>query len=280
MTTRIKINEADLKDMISSITEKILFGGLPKRDPTGDIHWAFLAGKPYALNEGLISTYPIDDVISSISRLFNLYDGDDYATKNKILYCLDRGEDCEYDGVIESTRAKNETKRIEIKTNRNSLNQNDFDKYFLKYGWFCGYSDDLIAYTNIVRFVYEKKFDIDVTDDIMGKKYIYHICPNIYLSRIDASGLKPKFSSWNTFSNPERVYFFITDISKSDFLNWVKHFKRGKKIHKDNGWSLLRIDTSQLKNKPTFYFDPRMKNGVYTTDTITPNSIEIIDYIE
>ena len=55
--------------------------------------------------------------------------------------------------------------------------------------------------------------------------------------------------------------------------------KKSLIIKKNDGWSLLKIDTSVLTNKPNFYFDPRMKDGVYTMDTISPESIEIIDYI-
>ena len=55
--------------------------------------------------------------------------------------------------------------------------------------------------------------------------------------------------------------------------------KKSSIIKKNDGWSLLKIDTSVLTNNPNFYFDPRMKDGVYTMDTISPESIEIIDYI-
>lgn len=42
---------------------------------------------------------------------------------------------------------------------------------------------------------------------------------------------------------------------------------------------MLKINTDTLTNNPTFCFDPRMKDGVYTTDTISPENIEIVDYI-
>lgn len=281
MKTMIKLNEHKLKKIISSVINEVLFGGLPKKEPTGDIYWATLQNKPYVMEEGLIKTYPIENVIDSISGLFDLYAGDDITERNKVLYGLDQNEDTEYNGTIEYTSAKNKTKRIEIKVNNETYNQADFDKYFLKYGWFCGYSDNLFGYSNIVRFVYEKKFDIDVTDSIKEREYIYHICPNIYLSRINQRGLVPRFSSWNVFKNPERLYFFIDELSHDDFVKWVKHFKEGKKIYSGNGgWSLLKVDVSKLTNGPTFYFDPRMKNGIYTMDSISPENIEIIDFID
>ena len=281
MRTAINLNEDKLKKIISSVINEVLFGGLPKKEPTGDIYWATLQNKPYVIEEGLIKTYPIENVIHSISGLFDLYAGDDITERNKVLYELDQNEDTEYNGTIEYTSAKNKTKRIEIKVNNETYNQADFDKYFLKYGWFCGYSDKLFGYSNIVRFVYEKKFDIDVTDSIKEREYIYHICPNIYLSRINQRGLVPRFSSWNVFKNPERLYFFIDELSHDDFVKWVKHFKKGKKIYSGNdGWSLLKVDVSKLTNGPTFYFDPRMKNGIYTMDSISPENIEIIDFID
>ena len=62
---------------------------------------------------------------------------------------------------------------------------------------------------------------------------------------------------------------------------WVNEFNTEKKLdyQRNDGWSLLRVDVSNLTNSPTFYFDPRMKNGVYTMDNISPENIEIVDYI-
>ena len=281
MKTRIRLNEHELKKLISSVVDEIISGGLPKKDQTGDIYWAALQGKPYIIEEGLIKTYPTKDVVNALEKLFDFYGGDDFTARNKILYALDQFEKCDYNGTIECTGSKNKTERIEIKVNANDYNQTDFDKYLLKYGWFCGYVENIFGYSNIVRFIYEKKFDIEVTDIVNDKDYIYHICPNIYLTRINLKGLVPRFSSWNTFKNPERVYFFLNELSHDEFVQWTQHFKKGKKIHTgSNGWSLLKIDVGQLKNNPNFYFDPRMKGGIYTMDSISPEAIEIIDYIK
>ena len=280
MKTRILIDEENLKGMIGIILNEILYNGLPKQDRSGDVYWAALSGSPYILEEGLIKSYPIKDVISSISGLFDLYEVHDIIERNRVLYELDNSEDSEYTGTIECSEGKNNTQIIELKFKEKSFNQSDFDKYFLKYGWFCSHSEKLFGYANMVRLAYEKKFDVEVTDAVLKKKYIYHICPNVYLNRINHSGLKPKFSSWNVFSNPERLYFFLTELSHDDFLKWVRHFRNGKRVRNSNdGWSLLKIDVSELTNNPVFYFDPRMKNGIYTMDSISPENIEIIDYI-
>lgn len=281
--TKIKINEEKLKGLIEKIVREILFDTLPKHDASGNMYSTILDGKPYLLNEGLISTYPIKNVIFALKSLFNLYDGNDDTERNKILFFLDRQKNYNgYNGVIFYNRySQNDTERIEIKVSENDFNQNDFDKYLLKYGWFCGIYEKLDGYDNLIRLIYEKKFDVDVTEEVLKNKYIYHICPNIYLNKINKSGLKPKFSSWNQYSNPERVYFFMKELTHEDFVLWVNEFNAEKKFdyQRNDGWSLLRVDVSKLTNTPTFYFDPRMKNGIYTMDTISPENIEIIDYI-
>lgn len=276
----IKISEERLKNIIQEVIDTVLFDTLPKHDATGDIYWVILQGKPYLLKEGLIKSYPIENVIWAIAGMFNFFAYKNKQEKNKELFQLDN-DNSKYDGVIGfSELSQNGTKRIEIIVRENDFNQADFDRYFLKYGWFCSFSNKLDFYKDLVAFVYEKKFDIDVTQAVLDKRYIFHICPNIYLNRINLKGLVPKFSSWNMFHNPERIYFFIDEISHEEFLEMVKNFGSGKNVYDSNdGWSLLKIDTSILTNSPSFYLDPKMKNGIYTIDNISPESIEIIDFI-
>lgn len=276
----IKINEERLENIIQEVIDAVLFDTLPKHDATGDIHWAILQGKPYLLKEGLIKSYPIKNVIWAIAGMFNFFAYKNKQEKNKELFQLDN-DNSKYDGVIGfSEFSQNGTKRIEIVVKKSDFNQADFDRYFLKYGWFCSFSNKLDFYKGLVAFVYEKKFDIDVTQAVLDKRYIFHICPNIYLNRINLKGLVPKFSSWNIFHNPERIYFFANEFSHKEFLEMVKNFSSGKDVYNSNdGWSLLKIDTSTLTNSPSFYLDPRMKNGIYTIDNISPESIEIIDFV-
>lgn len=277
---KIKINETRLKNIISEVMEEIVSGSLPKKDMSAFFYETFFDGTPYIIEEGLIKSYPDDRIIFALSGLFDLYKGDNFSEKNKILLDVDKKEPCQYYGIIEQQQSQNNTSRIVIKVNKADFNQNDFDKYFLKYGWFCVASNQAFGYDNIITFIYEKKFDVEVTDFVKKMKYIYHICPNIYLNKINRIGLKPKYSSWNRFFNPERIYFFINELSHEDFKQWVENFDKNKDITKTNdGWCLLKIDTTVLSNSPKFYFDPRMKGGIYTMDNISPDSIEIIDYI-
>lgn len=283
MKTKIKINEEQLKNIIGDVINEILFNSLPKHDPSGNMYHTMLTGKPYIVNEGLIHSYPIDNVIFALANLFDLVDVKNTEEKNKILYFLDKNQKLgNKNGIITLNKySQNNTERIEIIINENDFNQNDFDRYLLKYGWFCSISEKLNSYQNLIRFIYEKKFDVDVTETVLKNKYIYHICPDIYLNKINRIGLKSKFSSWNTYSNPERIYFFLKELGHDEFLKWVYNFIEGKNFYynKTDGWALLKINTASLTNNPTFYFDPRMKDGVYTMDTISPENIEIVDYI-
>lgn len=283
LKTTIKINEKQLRNIVSDVINEILFNSLPKHDPSGNMYHTMLTGKPYIVNEGLIHSYPIDNVIFALTNLFDLSNTKNEEEKKKILYFLDKNQKLNNkNGIITLNKySQNNTERIEIIVNENDFNQNDFDRYLLKYGWFCSVSGKLDSYDNLLRFIYEKKFDVDVTDMVKARKYLYHICPDIYLNKINRVGLKPKISSWNTYSNPERVYFFLKELSHKDFLKWVYNFMEGKNFNynKTDGWAMLKINIDTLTNNPTFYFDPRMKEGVYTTDTILPENIEIVDYI-
>ena len=282
--TTLKINKQQLGKIVEKVIEEILFNTLPKHDPCGDIYSTILDSKPYLLDEGLIQSYPIERVVSVLKSLYKLYDGNNKKEQNKILYFLDRGQNySDFNGIIFLNEySQNNTQRIEIKVNENDFNQEDFDRYLLKYGWYCGISEKQYGYDNIVRFIYEKKFDIDITELVKERRFIYHICPNVYLNKINRVGLKPKISSWNQFKNPERVYFFIKEITHDEFLKWAYDFNWEKNVKRElnHGWSLLKIDTLNLTNNPVFYFDPRMKNGVYTMDSISPKNIEVIDFID
>lgn len=284
LSTRIKIDTENLKNIVESVLEEVLFNTLPKHDASGNMYASMLEGKPYLVKEGLITSYPIKNVVFALKSLFNLYDGGDVSERNKILYFLSKGQHYKnYNGVIFLNKySQNDTKRIEIRFSKDDFNQNDFDKYLLKYGWFCGVLRQSPDYDNIVKLIYEKKFDVDITEEVMKSRYLYHICPNIYLNKINKIGLKPKYSSWNSYSNPERIYFFRRKLSHNEFIMWVNNFEQEKNLEHtlNEGWSLLRVDLTTLINKPKFYLDPRMEDGIYTMDNISPESITIIDYIK
>lgn len=284
LSTRIKIDTENLKNIVESVLEEVLFNTLPKHDASGNMYASMLEGKPYLVKEGLITSYPIKNVVFALKSLFNLYDGSDVSERNKILYFLSKGQHYKnYNGVIFLNKySQNNTERIEIRFSKDDFNQNDFDKYLLKYGWFCGALRQSPDYDNILKLIYEKKFDVDITEEVMKSGCLYHICPNIYLNKINKMGLKPKYSSWNSYSNPERIYFFRRKLSHNEFIMWVNNFEQEKNLEHilNEGWSLLRVDLTTLINKPKFYLDPRMEGGIYTMDNISPESITIIDYIK
>lgn len=222
-----------------------------------------LNGSAVILAEGLIMTYPIERVVKSIAKIFNLStDPDDYGPHGYI--CHNYGE--------------NETEVIEAEIPANPKNMAMIDKYMNKYGWFRASETDGKE-EGMINVWYEKKFDFDATE-IAHENNLYHICPTVVLDKIMSKGLTPKESSWTTFHNDERVYLFVEEPDDQTFKYWCHDFKKNKKINSRNtGFVLLKIDPSKIDKNIKFYYDPRMTDGIYTMDTISPRAITIAKQI-
>lgn len=222
-----------------------------------------LSGPAVILAEGLIMTYPIELVIKSIAKIFNLAtDPDDYTPYGYI--CHNYGE--------------NETEVIEVEIPNDPKNKAMIDKYMNKYGWFSGSINDGHD-EGMINIWYEKKFDFDATE-IAHENNLYHICPTVVMEKIMSKGLTPKESSWTTFHNDERVYLFVEEPDDESFRYWCYDFKKNKKINSRNtGFALLEIDTSKINKNIKFYYDPRMTDGIYTMDTISPEAITVVKQI-
>lgn len=247
----------------------------------------------HSLKEGMFQTYPIDSVIDILSR--NVYLKKipnrlhiNFDVPQIVRYAQNYDE---YSGLISKGISSNNTEGIYITISDDGFGRNKsmLNRYLIPCGYFCAI--DFKDEYEIPRkkylfntFVYEKKYDNDVTDDVFKyKKYLYHIILNNYLDKIINQGLKPKNSEWNGdyFKSDDRIYLFSDyKIAIDIFANYDTYFDK-KDIQKfeNAGLSLIQIDVSKLSETVKFYADPRQPESAYTFDSITPNAVEPIDTI-
>jgi len=142
----------------------------------------------------------------------------------------------------------------------------------------------------------KKDIDENITAYVLKQAYIYHLCPNNVLYKIvdnpqkgtKGIGLCPKMGSWKSFreiSKKEReellkpvnahkefgrIYFFFEDNTNESY------FKQKVLNGKNNGYTLLRVDTSKLLPNTSFYKGPRQDGAVFTMCNIPKEAIEIV----
>lgn len=232
------------------------------------------------IDEALIHSYPTPFVVKHLLYSFPLTNGIMEYIKNKN----------DYIGWINQQHGNNNCDVIII-----TLNQH-FHKILkditLSMEKSCGWFLSCNVKCNMNGFEYwqfEKKFDNEVTDEILGQNYLYHLCPTSRLKKIINVGLLPKKTTWTPFKMEEntfyyeqgknfgwttidRVYFF-TEEPNIEFLQ--NNTFNEKNVFTDT-YTLLSIDTTQLLPNTKFYTDPRTKNAVYTLDNIPPKAIQII----
>lgn len=125
---------------------------------------------------------------------------------------------------------------------------------------------DLI-YNNLtlINFSFEAKYDIFI-EKIPDA--LYHLTPTQNIVKILKNGLVPKYRSKKAY-HPERIYF----AKKPDDLTILfKDFYKNTKI---DDWTILVIKTDWLPYLQ-IYKDPNFKEkGYYTLNTISPIAIKI-----
>lgn len=244
----------------------------------------------HSLKEGLFQTYPIDSIIDILSR--NVYLKKipnrlhiNFDVPQLIRYAQNYDE---YSGLISKGIGSNNTECIYVTVSDDGFGKNKsmLNRYLVPCGYFCAIkfkdeyeiSDKKYSFNT---FVYEKKYDSDVTDDVFKyKKQLYHITLNNYMDKIISQGLNPKNSEWSGeyFKLDNRIYLF-TDykIAADIFANYDVYFDIQKFEH--TGLSLVQIDVSKLSETTKFYADPRQPESVYTFGNIIPGAIKLINTI-
>ena len=265
----IRLTESELKDIIKKSVEKIF----------EDYDYPRLLLVPIEENsirnplvEGLIVSYPLEKVVSYISKSFVLdKDMNLYLSNPKNKY-----------GVIIPTKSNNSTDviMVALRKKANGIYEQLVNTMENLCGWqlSCvvnntptakGYPKWFIDYHYVLQF--EKRIDNDATEEVFSRKYIYHVCPMSKIEKIKRIGLTPRDSTWNEFKHKDRIYFYLNKPKLSDVS---KEFSKKNVV--TNEYALLCIDLSLIDKSTQFFYDPRQPGGVITTDNIPPKAIRII----
>lgn len=265
----IKLTESELKDIIKKSVERVF--------EEHDVSQLLLV--PLEENsirnqlvEGLIVSYPLEKVVSYISKSFMLDRNiDSYLSNPYNKY-----------GVIVSPKSNNSTDVIMIALRKgiNGVYEQIVNSMENLCGWqlSCivnntptanGYPKWFINSHYILQF--EKRIDNDATEDVFSRKYIYHVCPKSKIEKIKHIGLTPRDSTWEDFKHKGRIYFYLDKPNLSDVS---KEFSMKNVV--TSGYALLSIDLSQIDKSTQFFYDPRQPGGVITTDNIPPQAITVL----
>lgn len=217
------------------------------------------------LNEGLISSYPINNVIADIhSQLLKTTIEDkkdnefhigilpefDLEDFNKLKRLLDRGG-----WKIVGMDIITHVKILNDKYNESKITKLLESQEFYK-----------------IRLLIHAKFDIKMSNKFLPE-YLYHVTPLKNWPRIQKKGLIPRSEAKRT-SHPERVYFGFIEDKMEDLA------RRMKTTNSEINWVLLRVETKHLPDYTTFYKDPNYQNGVYTYNNIAPYDLEFVKSID
>ena len=210
---------------------------------------------PFLIEEGLIKSYPVNSVMSFISKAFNFKYRDERNLEDLF------GEGHEYHGRIYKEKGtQNSCERITVETNGNFKDQEKLDFYMEKYGWFLARIDDNVL-------TYEKKFDEYATVFQLlahGIESLYHVSSSENAENIIRKGLKPKSrTNKNGYMHGDRVYLLLNEPTNEDL---IVSFPL-----KD--YAVFKVDLNKVNETNKLYFDPRIHNALYTYEPISPQSI-------
>lgn len=169
------------------------------------------------------------------------------------------------------------TETIALKTINEEALIEKVNKAMYLCGYYEGYRKNVNNDTRFIYITYEPKFKETVNDDVHKERVIYHISPSPYKDRILKNGFVPK-SVNSIFKYPDRTYFFLGSMGKTEVESWIPVFQSKNKKYGDRPYCLYTIDVKKLPRNVDFYSDPNLKGAIYTMDNIAPNVIRQIEY--
>lgn len=218
---------------------------------------------PFFINEGLISTYPSDRVISFLSKAFNLKKDED-ENELSLSDKMNNRINHEYNGEIYLNKQENETETITLVL-YDKTSFNDINFYMKKYGW------NLLSEEGD-KYTYEKKFEVETITNLLiahGINQLYHITTEKVVNKILKQGLVPKARNDNGFINNEsRIYFKTREPDENDVENFSAYKFEEELV-------VLAIDLEKINKTTKFYYDSRLGNSLYTYEPIPNTAITL-----
>ena len=213
---------------------------------------------PFIIKEGLIKSYPIGPVMSFISNAFNFK----YLEEKNLLDLFGDGHN--YSGqIFKEQDTQNACERIVIEVEDTFSKQEKLDFYMEKYGWFLSRVDGN-------QLIYEKKFNEYATTFQLlnhGVSCLYHVSSSEKYEKILRKGIQPKAkTNKNGYMHGERIYLFLNEPTEQDTIV----------THTDEGKIIFEVDLTKVNETNKFYFDPRVRNALYTYEPISPNALKMI----
>lgn len=143
-----------------------------------------------------------------------------------------------------------------------------------KKGYFLSYSTQ-DAYTTY--FFFEPIEQADISDIVFKQDYIYHYTQRNRVNDIMENGLEPRHERKN-YSYPPRIYFSLYE--NDGFAHMLRRALIEQGENPDKYYSLLKIDTSKLSRNQKFYFDAFAEKCVFTTHSVSKNTLEKVKDIK
>lgn len=267
---KLRISQKELEEIINDVLEKLHINEtLPSRVVFGEML------NREIITEGLITTYSPNDTINILNnskiKFYNIRarripNSIDNKTIYNIVLYFDSGLHNigaeYYNNIIHLLDVCGWFPSI-IYANGKKLNDIDNSYELLK------------NYNMPFDMICEAKFDVKVDDNDLPDK-LYHITNTINLDKINKNGLTPK-NKIKVSYHPERVYFF----DKSAINNFDRIAKFFYELDsKNNAFTLLEVDTNQLRSKIDFYYDGNTDlKAFYSLEPISPLLIKKIKEI-
>lgn len=211
------------------------------------------------LYEGLIKSYPIGIVLKHLSEYCC------FTTDYQKFY--ETINDRKYRGYITNVKTDNDEDEIIILCYDTTDNDSLIKKTLSFYGYFIAMAEHPYFSDELIEYHCEKKYGDKVNDIVKEHEFIYHLTLKSRLENILKNGFIPKHHDKKSY-HESRIYFSLIDNGE---LQWkMLAYEMYGKIFDD--LVIIKVKTDGLENN-NFYFDPNMKDAVFTTDNVKPNNI-------
>lgn len=146
-------------------------------------------------------------------------------------------------------------------------------------GWSVGTANGVVVKYGVTWRVmtFDPMFQEIITNDIRSKfTHIYHWTPLRNLEPILKNGLEPR-SENSKFSYSSRIHFMsnISDFDKALYLG-QQLYNANQSKNNDGRYVLVSVELKKISPFIKFYYDPRYETGIYTTEPIPADAIEVV----